>query len=128
MFLFLLRHLAFIFHLGAILGLSWAILGPSWGHLGANLGSSWANLGPSWANLGAILGLSGHLGPTLGPFGCHAYGRECLLRVSFGWYLLGCKLRSATLPANAGTSLRITYFGIPSLCRGGSSAPPRSKA
>ena len=53
--------------LGAILGLSWAILGPSWGHLkhlGAILGPSWGHLGPSWGHLGVILG---HLGPLLGP-------------------------------------------------------------
>ena len=58
-------------HLGAILGPSWAHLGPSrghpgpsWGHLGPSrgyLGPSWGILGLSWGNLGppwAILRLS----------------------------------------------------------------------
>ena len=68
-------HLALIFHLGAILGPSWAVLGPSWSHLGAILGVSWAILGhlgavlgPSWGPLGSILGPSwSHLGALLGP-------------------------------------------------------------
>ena len=33
--------------LGALLGRSWALLGPSWAPLGALLGLSWAILGPS---------------------------------------------------------------------------------
>ena len=33
---------------GTTLGLSWAMLGPSWGHLGATLGV----LGGTWAHLG----------------------------------------------------------------------------
>ena len=71
---------AMLGRLGAILGLSWTMLGilgpswPSWGHLGAILG----HLGPSWRHLGAILGhlgailapswaILGHLGSILGP-------------------------------------------------------------
>ena len=38
-------------HLGAILGLCWAVLG----HLGAMLGLCWAILGPSWAYVGPML-------------------------------------------------------------------------
>ena len=61
-------------HLGAILGPSWAILGPlgailgpSWTILGC-LGASWDHLGSSWGHLGAILGPSwGHL--SSGPQG-----------------------------------------------------------
>ena len=73
--------------LGALLGLSWALLGPSWGPQGPLLGLSWAILeaidqkrgrrlfqshprgpknrllGPSWGALGALLGA---LGAVLG--------------------------------------------------------------
>ena len=38
-------------HLGAILGLCWAVLG----QLGARLGLCWAILGPSWAYVGPML-------------------------------------------------------------------------
>jgi hypothetical protein len=48
--------------LGALLGLSWALLGLSglsWGSLGPLLGLSWALLGPSWGSLGLSWGLPG---------------------------------------------------------------------
>ena len=46
-------------HLGAILGLCWAVLG----HLAAMLGLCWAILGPSWAYVGPMLGqLGGYVG------------------------------------------------------------------
>ena len=54
-FSFLSGHLVLMLHLGALLELSWAVLGPSWGHLGL-----------SWAYLGLILG---HLGPIFGHLG-----------------------------------------------------------
>ena len=38
-------YLASWSRLGAVLGPSWAVLGPSWGRLGASLGLSWALLG-----------------------------------------------------------------------------------
>ena len=54
-------------HLEAILGQPCA----TWGHLGAILGPSWAILGPSRGHLRAILGrleaYRGHLGAILGP-------------------------------------------------------------
>ena len=50
--------------LGTIWGPSWGHLGPILGVSGANLGPSWAILGPSWGHLGAVLG---HLGAIFGP-------------------------------------------------------------
>ena len=54
--------------LGALLGLSWALLGLSWGSLGAlsdSLGLSWGSLELSWGSLGPS---SGSLGVLLGAF------------------------------------------------------------
>ena len=42
--------------LGALLGLSWGSLGPSWGAPGAVLGLSWGPHGPSWDDLGGPVG------------------------------------------------------------------------
>ena len=76
----MLSHLGVMLgDLGAMLGLCWAILGPgwahvgpSWGHLGAILGLCWAVLGHLGAMLGlcwAILGPSwAYVGPMLAPF------------------------------------------------------------
>ena len=77
-------------HLGAMLGLCWATLGPSWAYVGpmlglcwairlgdrgAKLGLCWAILGPCWAYVGRSWG---HVGPMLGDLGailglCWAY-------------------------------------------------------
>ena len=61
-------------HLGAVLGLSWATVGPTWGYPGVSwaiLGPSWGHLGRSWAHLRPISGLAGASlapsWPVLGP-------------------------------------------------------------
>jgi len=73
---------AVVGHLGAILGQSCALLGPSWGPLGAILEPSWVTLGPSWGHLGpfrshfgAIFGLGM---ATVGAHLCHlgAFGNH----------------------------------------------------
>ena len=76
LFVFLSCVFFIVYHVGLILGSSWAhlglILASSWAHLGlilahlglilAHLGSSWAHLGSSWPHLGLILA---HLGIIL---------------------------------------------------------------
>ena len=59
--------------LGALLGLSWAHFGASYGLLEALSGASWGPLGPLLGHLGALLGrlgaLCGSLGPSWGDLG-----------------------------------------------------------
>ena len=69
-------------HLGVMLGAFWFILVPSWAILGpfwATSGFLWGHFGPSWGcrvstpipfSTGVRTPAGGHLGPSLGHFGC----------------------------------------------------------
>ena len=55
-------------HFGAILGVSWAHLGPTWAHVGLMMGSCWAHDGLMLGHVGAMLGLCWSILGYLGQF------------------------------------------------------------